>query len=165
MLTKLYMRYIKIHRYIMKIELCSDSISNEDRNDIINPLLAQYKTNKFKILEIEDMVTNELYDNVLKIYKINDIICRNINYYFSKECAFFELDYYFFTDSYQPLDKLYYLFYFNNQYTGIHKVWYDSGQLKEEFYHINGILEGTYTEYNENGMLKNQYMFANGKII
>ena len=63
------------------------------------------------------------------------------------------------------LDKLYYLFYFNNQYTGIHKVWYDSGQLKEEFYHINGILEGTYTEYNENGMLKNQYMFVNGKII
>jgi hypothetical protein len=158
------MRYIKINKYIIKIELCDDSISNEDRNNIVNRLFAQYNTQKFKILEIEDMVTNELYNNVMN-YKINDIINRNINYYFSKERAFYELDYDFFTDSYQSLDKLYYLFYFNNQYTGIHKVWFDSGQLKEEFYHINGILEGTYTEYNENGMLKNQYMFVNGKII
>jgi len=164
MLTNLYMRYIKINKYIIKIELCDDSISNEDRNNIVNRLFAQYNTQKFKILEIEDMVTNELYNNVMN-YKINDIINRNINYYFSKERAFYELDYDFFTDSYQSLDKLYYLFYFNNQYTGIHKVWFDSGQLKEEFYHINGILEGTYTEYNENGMLKNQYMFVNGKII
>ena len=158
------MRYTKIHRYIMKIELCSDSISNEYRNDIIDPLFAQYKTNKFKILEIEDMVTNELYDNVMN-YKINDIICRNINYYFSKECAFFELDYYFFTDSYQPLDKLYYLFYFNNQYTGIHKSWYDSGQLHEEFYHVNGTIEGPYKIYDTNGILIKEYMVINGKII
>jgi antitoxin component YwqK of YwqJK toxin-antitoxin module len=158
------MRYIKINKYIMKIELCDDSISDEDRNNIVNRLFAQYNTNKFKILEIEDMVTNELYNNVMN-YKINDIIYRNINYYFSKERAFYELDYDFFTYSYEPLDKLYYLFYFNNQYTGIHKVWFDSGQLKEEFYHINGILEGTYTEYNENGMLINQYMLVNGKII
>jgi len=159
------MRYIKIYRYILTIDLCEDSINNENRSNIINKVYATYNINKFKILEIEDIVTKELKNNYDK-YKVGDIICETKKYYLIKERAFFEIDYdqHNYSDEYKPIDKLYYINFFSNYY-GLHKSWYDSGQLKEEFYHINGMCEGLYREYYENGNIKCEYYHVNNEII
>jgi antitoxin component YwqK of YwqJK toxin-antitoxin module len=154
------MRYIKIYRYIITIELCEDSIHNENRINIINKLYATYRTNKFKILEIEEIDTKKLIDKYNN-YKVGDIITKNKNYYFTKERAFFEFDYQYFDDTFDLLDKLYYIKFFKNGYSGLHRDWYDSGQLYEEFYHINGIFEGMFIQYHEDGKIKCEFKFIN----
>lgn len=161
------MRYYKINKYILTIELLEDSIHDENRNNIINKEFALYHTNKFKIIEIQNMIDNTYIDK-LYAYKINDIINKNIIYFFSKDRAFFQLDYDYFTESYQLIDKLYYIdFYkeYNLIYNGMHRIWYDSGQLREEFYHINGQFEGVYTSYYENGEINEKYLFVNNEIV
>ena len=149
------MRYYKIYKYILEIDLCDDSISNENRNDIVDKYYATYKTNKFKIINIENMITNE---NITKLYEYNigDIVKKNITYFFNKECAFFYLENEYFEGSYKYIDKLYYVDFFkqhNKIYNGIHKSWYANGILREEFYHIDGKLEGLYKEYNNKGKI------------
>lgn len=162
------MRYFKIYRYIFTIDLCDDSIHNENRINIIDKLYATYITNKFKIIKIEDIITKELIYNYGN-YIVDKIVCETKNYYLIKERAFFEIDYYQhnFDDEYKPIDKLYYINFFTNcgGYSGLHRSWYDSGQLLEEFYHINGNFEGLYREYFENGSIKNEYYYINNKII
>ena len=161
------MRYYKINKYILSIELLDDSIHNENRNNIIDKYLAKYETNKFKIIQIENMINNQIICELYS-YKIGDIIIKEIIYFFSKERAFFELDYDYYTESYEPIDKLYYInFYkeYNMIYSGIHKSWYESGQLKEEFYHINGLLEGKYRHYDENNQLQIEYNFIGDKLF
>jgi antitoxin component YwqK of YwqJK toxin-antitoxin module len=161
------MRYYKINKYIIKIELLENSIHDENRNNIYDKHYALYKTNRFRIIEIENMCTKKIIDEIYS-YKINDIITKNISYFFSKERAFFELDYDYFIDSYQQFDKLYYLDFFkqeNMNYCGMHKIWYDNGQLKEEFYHINGIFEGVYTSYFQNKEINFKCNFVNNVMI
>lgn len=134
------MRYYKLNKYIFTIELLDDSIHNENRNNIIEPLYAKYTTNKYKIIIIENMITNEILEKIYN-YNVGDIINKKINYFLSKERAFFELDYDFFEETYYEIDKLYYLKFFdeyNIYYSGVHKVWNDNGELIEIFYHING---------------------------
>jgi hypothetical protein len=136
------MRYYKIYKYILYIELLNDSLHNENRDDIYDKIYAKYTTNKFKIIMIENMITNEILDKIYN-YKINDIVEKNIIYFFSKERAFFELDYNFFEETYYPIDKLYYIRFFqdhNMTYNGLHKAWNDSGVIKEIYYHNNGII-------------------------
>ena len=161
------MRYYKINHYILKIELFEDSIHDENRNNIIDINFAKYHTNKFKILEIENMIDNTYIDKLYS-YKIYDTIQENITYFFSKERAFFYLDETYYIETYMLLDKLYYInFYKENNliYNGIHKDWYDSGQLREEFYHIDGSIEGTYISYFENGKIDKKYFFINNTQI
>jgi antitoxin component YwqK of YwqJK toxin-antitoxin module len=161
------MRYHKINKYILSIELLEDSIHDENRDNIINPEFATYHTNKFKIVEIQNMINNTYIDKLYN-YKMNDIIKKNIIYSLSREKAFYTLDYDYFIETYQLIDKLYYInFYRENSliYNGIHRTWYDSGQLKEEFYHIDGIYEGIYTSYDENGNINKKYIFVNNKIV
>jgi antitoxin component YwqK of YwqJK toxin-antitoxin module len=161
------MRYIKINCYIFSIELCEDSKHNENRLNIVDKLYATYTTNKFKIIEIENMVTTEIIDKYYN-YKVGDIICKTVKYYLTKERAFFEIKYdRDDIDEYKPIDKLYYIKFFTNcgGYSGLHRSWYDSGQLQEEFYQINGNFEGLYREYFENGSIKNEYYYINNKII
>ena len=161
------MRYCKINKYILTIELLDDSIHNENRINIIYKDFATYSTNKFKIIYIENMCNNFIIDSIFN-YKINDIIIHNIRYFFSKERAFFDLDYDYFIESYQQIDKLYYINFFREEhlkYQGLHRSWYDSGQLREEFYHIDGSFEGIYISYFENGEINNKYMFINNEKI
>jgi hypothetical protein len=138
------MRYSKINKYILTIELLDDSTNNENRSHIIDKYYAKYTTNKYKILEIENMVTNEILTNIFS-HKVGDIVNKNIYYFFSKDRAFFELDYNFYIESYQPVDRLYYLYFFdehNKKYVGLHKVWYDNGNLELLFFHLHGEILG-----------------------
>ena len=48
---------------------------------------------------------------------------------------------------------------------GIHKTYYDSGELKYEATYKNGILEGITKEYNRDGSLKGKYMFKDGELF
>jgi len=137
---KEYMRYCKISKYIFNIELLDDSIHNENRPGVVDKYYAKYKTNKYKIIEIENMVTKELLTNIFG-YKIGDIINKDTDYFLSKERTFFELDYSFFIESYQPIDRLYYLYFFdqhNIKYFGLHKSWDSNGNLEILFFHIHG---------------------------
>jgi antitoxin component YwqK of YwqJK toxin-antitoxin module len=158
------MRYTKLYKYIFTIELCDDSNHDESRTNIIEPLYASYKTNKFKIIEIEDMTINKLVNNYCN-YKIGDIIKKNIKYYFTRERAFLSFDEEYFEGAYEPLDKLYYINFFINGYAGIHREWYESGQLREEFYHDNGVVNGDYIKYYENGKIEEEFKVINNKII
>lgn len=159
------MRYIKINCYIFSIELCEDSKHNENRLNIVDKLYATYTTNKFKIIEIENMVTKEIINKYFN-YKVDDIICKSVKYYLTKERAFFEIKYdRDDIDEYKPIDKLYYIKFFNNNYSGLHRTWYDSGQLYEEFYHHNGSIEGLYKQYDMKGNIIWENNFINNVIV
>ncbi len=49
--------------------------------------------------------------------------------------------------------------------TGLWKEFYDNGHLKEEKNYINGKLDGVYKIYNENGFLIQSVHYKNGEIV
>jgi len=52
---------------------------------------------------------------------------------------------------------------FINNYSGMQYGYYFNGNIKYEFYHINGKIEGLYKEYDFKSNLYKECMFTNGK--
>ncbi|PLW92355.1 MAG: hypothetical protein C0592_11075 [Marinilabiliales bacterium] len=55
--------------------------------------------------------------------------------------------------------------YLNDYRNGFYKCYYPSGQLKILAYYKNGLAEGDYFIYNEDGSIRTKYKMHNGEII
>ena len=44
------------------------------------------------------------------------------------------------------------------------REYYETGEVEEEYYYVNGTLEGKYTEYYKNGQIEEEGTFKNGLL-
>lgn len=134
--------YYKYDKYIIMIE--TETLEFENQHQ-------QMKCDKFKILHIKDIL-NETYTEIDK-YKINSEYNEKIMFFLIEELAFNHL---FF------LKRQYKLF--PNGYSNIYKEYFENGNLRLEFYHINGMINGKYIEYFTNETIRIECYYVDGII-
>lgn len=123
--------YYKYKNYIITIK-----IINHTLNKYINvDTYAYHETNKFIILEIENIIDNNKL-NKIDNYEINEEYSIKISYYKIKELAFF----------YNFNEKKQYLL-FENGWCGNYKKYHWSGYLLSECFYINGKKTGKLIKY------------------
>ena len=78
---------------ILTLELLPDSVTNEDRNGISDPLHAKFRINKVKVISMIDPFTKEtlnqdrsIYD-IDFIYKTGEIVQTTFNDNINKVCG------------------------------------------------------------------------------
>uniref|UniRef100_A0A6C0ECH9 Uncharacterized protein n=1 Tax=viral metagenome TaxID=1070528 RepID=A0A6C0ECH9_9ZZZZ len=129
--------YKKCKDSIVALKKLKDTITNESRKGIYNPLFAKFRADKLKVIKIVDIVTleslkcvnNYIYDKSIE-YKLNKIVeepdfDKNLDRICAKGIHYFKtLDpaYYF---SFCPLVD-------NNKYTGSIIKYDDNGLKKRE---------------------------------
>jgi antitoxin component YwqK of YwqJK toxin-antitoxin module len=138
--------YIKINKYIITLEYTKNKIA------IINNMFQYNNENFYKIVEIEDFTNNQKLNEIIN-FKVDDIINIESKLFNTREQAFY----------YNFIKNQEYLF-FENGYSGIHKTYNDKGELLNEFFHINGKINGLYTEYLEKNIIK-ENLFVNNRLI
>jgi antitoxin component YwqK of YwqJK toxin-antitoxin module len=136
--------------------------------NIVDSEYAKYICNKYQITNIELInykptdkerfkrymslyKRGKTYDKFLKLDRSKNIYTFHDNRYGKPVYIYKSFDRAFCNDMFtysNPKFK-----YFNNGYSCVQKEWFDNGQLKEQYYHNNGIIEGPYEQYNENGKL------------
>jgi antitoxin component YwqK of YwqJK toxin-antitoxin module len=147
--------YKSCAEYIVILERLSDTITNENRNNITNKeykSFAKYRGNKFLVKDIfhkfdytnkVSSISSSNFEHKLE-YKIGKIIipdnfdtnlekvCSNgIHYFLKLECAF-----------YYSLNKI---------QNGEYLEWYENGQQYIKCTYTDGKLNGEYLEWYENG--------------
>jgi hypothetical protein len=162
-----------------------DCVDYESCSKIINAENALYKTNNYKIIEIEDF--NHKSIDFTKRYKKNINYNNKITFWLNKQIAFYMKINIFklykqsaipkvLHEYSHPIDKGHNDYvsiykeqletYFNdileNGCNGIYKSYYENGALEEEYFHNNGEIEGVYKKYHPNGKLKETCNYLNG---
>jgi antitoxin component YwqK of YwqJK toxin-antitoxin module len=105
------------------------------------PERGMYQARSFVVKSITNISDNSAKTGIVK-YKVGrSYIERPMKaYYKSKEVAFNNM-----------LDDNTEKGYFPNGISGINTTYHPNGQLKEKYFHTNGIKEGEYIYYHENG--------------
>jgi antitoxin component YwqK of YwqJK toxin-antitoxin module len=105
----------------------------------INKNFAEYITDKFEILHIEDIYGNKIDKKIDKKF---------ITYYLIKQI---------------PIDIVLSTFVNYNNFinNGVIKNYYKNGILYEEYFHINGKKEGIYKLYYSNEQIKEEGTYIN----
>ena len=156
--------------YIVVLEKLKDTITNEMRKDIFDIKRAQYRGNKFKVIDIiskvgiknkkekENQINNiqEIssdYDSKF-VYRKNEIVkCNDYDTNIVQECSS-GIHYYLSWNSayYHRLDKI--LLEKDTQYTGKDYLWYYNGKILTETNYVNGKLQGEEKSWHINGKIK-----------
>jgi antitoxin component YwqK of YwqJK toxin-antitoxin module len=141
--------YAYVNKKIITIKVLNDKpkpcYSNEIKEE--NKLYVEYYTANYEILQVEDVDGNILNEKVK--------LQGEIHYYLTKEVPINRINYRIFFDDKNILGK---------EFSGIQKMWYYTGQLHQEFFHINGKEFGEYKKYDENGQLWIECVYVDGKI-
>ncbi len=166
---------------IVTLKLLPDSVTNESREGVIDPLHAKFRTNKAQVVSMIDPFTKEpitedtsLYDSrftyeigeIVKVTifdnNINRVCASGIHYFKTYETA---VSWYIrqkniippdgtWRDWYESGQVEYERTYKNGESDGIWRWWYESGQLASEGTYKNGIRDGTWRYWYENGQLE-----------
>lgn len=157
--------YIPQYEFVYEIETEMEDYENFEEEFLFRPDYyvkdinrAWLKTNHpFIIKRYIDITTNEDFD----ISRHQNIYRKNKKYY-NERCLFFlSYESAFLYDFYQA--KKWTLF--PNGYSGIYRSYYESGQLKLEFFHNNGEIMGEWKAFYPNGNIANierKYLFNFG---
>ena len=129
--------------YIAKLEIFGKT--NENRQDIADPLYAKYRTSNVKVLKIFHM-NSEVNDETRVIDKMRGLYDKNFSYIVGEEMHVFGYDeninevcsqgIHYFKTPYQA--KMWNLSLDN--YTGKYIEWYDDGTLRREGEYKDGNL-------------------------
>ena len=113
----------------------------------LNYEYARYETDDYKIINIQ----NE--DG--EILNLRFILDEEIKYFLSKDIVLDIIRNDIFINNKNKLNKT---------YSGDQKLYYSTGILKSEFYHVNGKIQGEYKEYYITGLLRKKCIYNNGNI-
>ena len=152
---------------IVTMELCEDSLTNEKRKDVVDPLHAKFRTNKVKVISIVDPITDEemkedrsIYNHWF-IYRIGQTITES-NYYSNiNEICAAGIHYF---KTYEAALSLYYRSILSYQINGTYIGWHDNGHKKYEYNYKDGKLDGLYQIWNSNGQKEHEYNYKDGKL-
>ena len=142
-----YLKYQ--YEYIIEIEVIDKTLNNEKNNNT-----SIYWTHTFKILSITNWITNEKIQRI-KHYETNKVFTRQFwsqGYHLSMELAIcFQL-----TKTYREI-------YLKNK-IGVHTEYHDNGNIRINFFHNNGIIDGEFIKYYDDGKVKRKLYCINGKL-
>jgi antitoxin component YwqK of YwqJK toxin-antitoxin module len=140
------------HEYIVVMEKCKDTITNEDRKDIVDKNYAKYRANKLNVVEIfsvinlssKDYVVNSWSDSKLLRYEIGKIVeCDKFDENLDKVCS--GGIHYF-----KTIIPAYYHCAKPEKGHSKYMDWYENGRQKYEINYYNGILNGFWKTWNNN---------------
>lgn len=176
-------------RVIVTLEIPEDAITNMKRIDVMDINSAKHRTNKAKVLSIEDKDGNTYLEAKSYIYRIRkltytvgdiihvknyddnlDNVCSTgIHYFLSKEVAeMHELNTNerngFFIQYYDNGSKMFECTYVNGKEEGLYISWYMNGKKSSETMYINGLREGFNKEYSVNGNIIYEHNYKNGNL-
>ena len=150
-------------RVLITLEIPDDAITNMNRKKIVNKQLAKYRTNKAKVLKIEDSNGKEYESATTLCYKVKsltytvgetieeptfdmdlDIVCSaGIHFFLDREVA----------EQYE-----------NHPRNGPYKVWYASGGIYQECTFKDGKLNGLWKQWHENGQMYEECLYKDDTI-
>ena len=151
-------------RALITLEIPDDAITNITRRGIVNVETARYRTNKAKVLKIEDengkeylravsfnheklheFVLNKTIEAIQYDMNMENVCYISIHFFLTRRCA-----------------ELYGLQLIEN---GLYQKWYDNGQRAEECTYKNGLRNGLYRRWHVNGQRAEECMYENGKVM
>ena len=136
---------------VVTLEIPSDALTNMDRSTVVVKETAMYRTNKAKVLKIEDeegncypSATSFKYKKKSLEYKVGEVMEEpSYNYNPQEVCA--EGIHYFLS---RRVAVLYGLEKIKN---GLFERWYENGQKWMEYSFVDGNLHGLYQTWHANG--------------
>lgn len=171
--------YIPVYNYIVKIEILDNEKSTPESYFNNIPNLSIYVTKKFTVLDIIDYMNDNhlekieyeideftyyMYKNLqLKDTKIRNYKPVNKSYELNK--TYYDHRYYYLSlDISLNQNFMIYKLYtkFSEGYSGIHNTYHDNGQIKEKYFHNNGIKEGLYQLFYNSGDIEAEINYVNG---
>ena len=152
--------YKSCGNYIVTMKKLPDTVTNESRKDVVDPIHAAFRADKLLVVSIEDKITGKTIDRIQNTSYQN----KKIWYEASKEVI--EPDYY------QDLDEVcapgihYFLsresaFNWYNCNDGPHQNWHENGQKRNEYARVNGVLHGCYRSWYTNGQICEKCTYVN----
>ena len=157
--------YKACRKSIVTLQLLPDSVTNESREGVVDPLHAKFRTNKVRVISMVQPFTKELItkDTSLRdhsfIYKIGEIVQTTFDDDINEVCA--SGIHYFKTEE---TAVSYYVLHKNIKTPdGTWREWYASGQPESEMTYKNGTLDGIWRWWYENGYRKSEGTYKNGK--
>ena len=171
---------------LVEIEIPPDAMTNINREDIFDKLNAEYQTNKYIVKKIYDINLNEYSIFFLNYYssaiKLGELVFVNntesdsdtdedkelkLKFYISKHIAIGFI---------RIKDGICILYHKNGrksiEYTrkngiknGKYYEWFNNGQIYHELCYLNDLLDGECKSYDENGKLEEHNLYHNDKII
>lgn len=179
-------------KVIVTLEIPEDAITNMNRQDVVDVSKAKHRTNKAKVISIEDLKGNTYnkaesykYNKKSLIYEVGktvfvddfdtniDNLCSTgIHYFLDKELAKM-YDYSWFithtvlngpNKSYSDNGRLWrYAEYKDRALHGKYIRYHYNGQVSEECTHVDGKKEGVCIIYHYNGQVSEYCNYVNGK--
>jgi antitoxin component YwqK of YwqJK toxin-antitoxin module len=171
--------YIPVYNYIVKIEILDNIDLPPELRINNNPDFSINMTKKFKVIYIINYLDDSSLEKIS--YEINEF-----NYYMYKHLQIKNVK----LQNYQSIEKSYELnkiynehrYYYKtlnrainenfikyklytkypNGYSGIHITYHDNGQIKEKYFHNNGIKEGLYQLFYSSGGIEKEINYING---
>jgi antitoxin component YwqK of YwqJK toxin-antitoxin module len=159
--------YKSCGEHIVVLEKLSDTITNENRDNIGEPMHAKFRANKLKVLCIFskdnpidqlDFIENTSYTPNIITYRrgetieiknfdtnLNEVCAEGIHYFKSLESAYYYS---------RPIDK---------KYTGGCVYWHDNGQCAAMHNYVDGQLHGQCKKFYDSGRIQMECIFKNGK--
>jgi antitoxin component YwqK of YwqJK toxin-antitoxin module len=150
-------------RVLITLDIPEDAITNVDRTSVVVKDTAKYRTNKAKVVKIEDKdgkeyteATTGFYVGKSLTYKLNDLVevpeydmnleevcSTGIHFFLTKRVA--EL---YSRDSIE---------------NGLYQSWHDNGEKFEECTFVSGRIEGLYQRRYEDGQIQEECTFVSGR--
>jgi antitoxin component YwqK of YwqJK toxin-antitoxin module len=174
-------------RVLITLDIPDDAITNVDRASVAVKDTAKYRTNKAKVVKIEDDDGKEyteavtgFYREKLLTYRLNELVevsdydmnlenvcSTGIHFFRTKRVAELYSSGAIETGLYQSWhengEKWVECTYVNGKLEGLYQRWYENGQKLDECTYVNGQREGLYQRWYENGQTFTECTFVNGR--
>jgi len=154
---------------IATLELCSDSVTNESRKDLVNSDYAKFRTNKAKVISLINPTSGKhLMSDVSRYYIIDDeplsyvvgeyvetsfnpnidVVCSSGIHYFK---------------TYDAALSWYLQYHLDERKNGTFVMYYDNGAKHITIPYKNGKVDGKKVSYYKNGIKSSEINYKNGK--
>ncbi len=148
---------------VVTLELLSDSITNEQRDGVVDSNFAKFRTNKVKVISIINPETDEQLDKDCSVYDhnfvykdgqiIKTIFERNINMICGGGIHYFK--------TYEGALSWYYRDHIKTN--GKCNRYYDNGQKELEYNYKDGKIKGKLIRWGENGLKWSEHNYKDGQ--
>ncbi len=173
---------------LITLEIPSDAITNLNRSNIVNKETAKYRTNKAKVLKIEDKegnpyetATTAFYEHKDLTYRVGEtltcedytmdpeMVCAaGIHFFLTREVA----EQYGVEHLENGILRAWHAngqmscetTYVNGKEDGVCQFWYANGQKRYELPYANGAMEGVRREWYANGQKASEDTYVNGNM-
>jgi antitoxin component YwqK of YwqJK toxin-antitoxin module len=175
-------------RVLITLDIPEDAITNVARTSVVVKETAKYRTNKAKVLKIEDEDGKEYNEAVTGFYKeksltyrlnelvevsnydmnLEEVCSTGIHFFLTKRVAELyssgAIETGFYQSWHENGEKFEECTYVNGKLEGSYQTWYANGQKDIECTYVNGTLNGLYQSWHENGEKWVECTYVNGKL-